>query len=121
MGFMRAGKLDRVVAIERRGPAQHDGRSRKPGPWGTVGKRRASVQPARGRETQEAEGRSGQQPMSFWFRYDRVTSSVTEQDSLVHEGRRYEITAPPMEVGRREGIEVIGVAGELANASEPVE
>lgn len=117
MSMIRSGRLDRRVTIQRRGPDVDDGYTKKPGDWQDVATRWASVKPARGREVMEAEGQSGIAPMSFWFRYDAVTAGVTAQMALVHDGQRYEITAPAMEVGRRQGIEVIALASDLANAS----
>ncbi len=119
MGRIKAGKLDRLVEIQRRGAEVHDGYSRKPGAWQAVACRWASVQPVRGRESDEGLGRSGTAQVTFWFHYDTVTSAITEQNALVYNGQRYEITAPPLEIGRREGIEVYAIAAEIDNASEP--
>lgn len=120
MGYIRAGRLDRLVSIERRGPPVHDGYARVPGAWAPLAQRWASIKPVRGRETQEGQGRSGTAQITFWMRFDSVTSTLTERDSLVWNGQRYDIVAPPLEIGRREGIEVFASAGELDNASEPV-
>jgi SPP1 family predicted phage head-tail adaptor len=120
MARIPAGRLNRSVTFERQAAPQHDGYSRAPGAWSAIGSRTASVKPARGREGEEGQGRSGIALMSFWLRYDSLTSSITEQDAIIFEGRRYQITAPPMEVGRREGIEIFAIAGELENASEPI-
>jgi head-tail adaptor len=119
MARIPAGRLNRAVIIQRQGAAEHDGYSRKPGAWAQLGTRLASVRPARGREGEEGQGRSGVALMSFWMRWDSLTSTITERDALIFEGRRYQITSPPMEIGRREGIEIFAIAAELENISDP--
>ncbi len=111
MAMIHAGKLDRSVTILRRGPEVDDGKQTRPGDWQSFGTRFASVKPRMGREGIEAAGREGRTPMSFWFRFDALTRTLTTDDALELEGERYEIIAPPIELGRRTGIEVLGIAG----------
>lgn len=119
MALIKPGRLDRRVTIQRRGASVHDGYSNKPGAWADVATRWTSIKPARGGEPVEAEGLSGLAVMSFWMRWDSVTSAITERDALVHDGARFEIVAPPMEVGRREGVEIFARRSEVVEASEP--
>lgn len=118
MGQLHAGRLDRKVTLARSGEADHDGWSRQAGGWSAVAHRFASVRPARGREVDEADGRSGLAVMRFWFRHDSVTATIDETWSLVLDGTRYDIIAPPIEIGRREGVEIYATASQLANDSE---
>lgn len=110
---MKAGSLDRRVKILRRLPARDDGFATVPGEFALLAERWASVKPRPGSETTEAGGRTGHAVLSFWLRFDRVTRSIGERDALELDGRRFELIAPPLEIGRREGIELLGVAGGL--------
>lgn len=112
-GYLRAGKLDRTVTILRRGPEVDDGKQTRPGEWQAFETRLASVKPRIGREAIEAGGREGRTPMSFWFRFDDLTRTLSESDALELDGEHYEIIAPPIRLGRMEGIEVLGSAGGL--------
>lgn len=110
-GLIRGGQLDRRVTILRAGPSTHDGFQNLPGALAPIGTRWASVKPAMGRETVEHFQKEGRAPLSIWMRYDSLTSTIVVTDAIQLDGSRYEITAPPIEVGRREGIEMI-VVGE---------
>ena len=116
---MRAGKLDRRVTILRRGPDSDDGYQTLAGSLQAIGTRSASVKPRMGREVIEAAGREGRTLMSFWLRDDTLTRTLTTADALQLGGVLYEITAPPIPVGRGEGIEVFAVAGGLPADSAP--
>ena len=109
---MKAGALDRTVTILRQQPSQHDGYQNKPGAFVAIGSRRASLKPARGREAFSELGTEAYSAMSLWLRYDRLTRSITAKDAVDVDGRRYQLIAPPMEIGRREGIELVVVAGD---------
>lgn len=106
---MQAGKLDRRVTIWRLGPAIDDGYTTTPG-WEVLGVRWCAVIPQTGREVIEAAGKDGQRTVRFLFRHDSVTSTITEADQLEHDGTRYDITGPAIEIGRREGWEVLGAS-----------
>ena len=108
-----AGSLDRRVAILRKGEPMHDGFTKTPGAEAVFAERWASVKPARGSEIVEFHGREGRMVMSFWLRFDEVTRTIVETDALDFEGRRFELVAPAMEIGRREGIELLGVARDV--------
>lgn len=116
MGAIKAERLDRRVTVLAMSAGSDDGYGAEPGDWAEVGgagngTRWASVKPRMGREAAEAAGREGRTVMSFWFRYDELTSTITAAHALQLDGQRYGIIAPPIEVGRRDGIEVLAVAG----------
>lgn len=106
---MIAGKLDRRVTLWRRGPVQDDG-------YGStqimepIATRWAAVIPQTGREVIEAGGKDGERVSRFHFRYDSVTATISETDELAHDGARYAVTGPTIEIGRREGIEVLAAS-----------
>lgn len=113
MKLVRAGRLDRRVKILRRLPDVDDGYGLQPGRLALLFARLASVKPKFGGEAIEAAGREGRTVMSFWMRHDSETRGILTSDVLELDGTRYEITAPPIEIGRREGIELLAVAGGL--------
>lgn len=109
-GLIRGGQLDRRVTILRRGPSSHDGLQNVPGAFAPIGTRWASVKPAMGREAVEHFQKEARQPMSIWLRFDALTASILPTDAIEYGGDRYELIAPALEVGRREGIELLVVA-----------
>lgn len=111
MGLIRAGRLDRTVELLRRGPSVHDGFTRVPGDWEPLATRSGSVKPRMGREPVQAGTRAGEATQSVWLRFDELTRTLTERDAVEIEGQRFEIVAPPIEIGRRVGIELLIVAG----------
>lgn len=111
MGAISAGRLDRRVKILRRLASSDDGYGTQPGDWALLAERWASVRPRMGKENPEAGGMTARAVTSFWLRFDEVTREITELDAVELDGVRYEIVVPPLQVGRREGIELLAVAG----------
>jgi head-tail adaptor len=103
---MKAGALDRRVSIMRLGPESDDGYTTSR-PWVEIGSRWAAFLPQAGREAIEAAGKDGVEAVRFHLRHDSLTASLTELDVIEFETRRYAIVAPPIEIGRREGLEII--------------
>lgn len=103
---MKAGALDRRVSIMRLGPATDDGYTTSQ-PWVEIGTRWASFSPQVGKEAIEAAGKDGVEAVRFQVRHDSLTRTLTELDALEFEARRYAIIAPPVEIGRREGLEIV--------------
>jgi len=103
---VKAGALDRRVKILREGPASDDGYTTTH-EWIEVGTRWAAFLPQAGREAIEAAGKDGVEAVRFHLRHDSLTASITELDVIEFETRRYAIVAPPIEIGRREGLELI--------------
>ena len=62
----------------------------------------------------EALGIAGRAELSVWLRFDPVTRTITERDAIDYSGTRYEIVAPPVEIGRGEGIELFLGSADLA-------
>lgn len=108
-----SGSLNRRARILRRGLGTDDGYGSQPGGWVELATRLCSVKPKMGREAVEGMGRQGVTTLSFWFRFDNTTRTITAQDALELGGVHYEIIAPPIEVGLRAGIEVLAVAGSV--------
>ena len=104
---MMAGKLDRRVGIYRAGPAGDDGFTETPGTMALLTTRAAHVAHMSGKEAIEATGKDGTLSSRFVMRWDSVTASLTELDELQHDGTRYAIVSPPVEIGRRDCVEII--------------
>ena len=105
---MQAGKRDRRVTIWRIGTGADDGYTTTDS-LAALATYWCHVAPLRGSEAIEAGGKDGQRTCRFTFLHDSVTSTITELDQLEHGGDRYAITGPALEIGRREGVEVVGV------------
>lgn len=106
---MKAGGLDRTVAIQRRSAAVDDGYTTQPGAWGNLAARKAMRIVSRAREVFENQGIEAEVPLTFVLRDDSVTRTVNAKDRLVFGGRAYDIKSVT-EIGRRRGIEIVGVA-----------
>lgn len=111
MVVMRTRNLNRSVVLLRRGAGVDDGLTIVPGDWAELATRFASVKPKIGREPVLAGERAGEAVQSVWMRRDEVTETLTERDAVEIDGQRHEIVAPPIEVGFREGIELLVVRG----------
>ena len=103
---MNAGALDRRVTLLRLGAAVDDGYTSVQ-EFEALAVRWCRVIYQTGKEAVEAAGKDGMASVRFRVRHDSVTSTLTEQDALEYEGARYAIVAPPIELGRREGLELI--------------
>lgn len=106
---MKAGALDRAVVIQRQGAAVDDGFTMQPGAWATLATRKAQRITSLGREVFEQQGVDAEVPMTFVLRDDSVTRTITPKDRVSFSGRFYDIKAVS-EIGRRRGIEIVGVA-----------
>lgn len=108
---MKAGKLDRRITVQRQGEATDDGYTTQPGALEDYCTRWASWKPANGRETFEAQGREALAGGTFWLRWDSLSSGISTTDVVLFEGRTWDIAAV-QQIGRREGVELIVVAGD---------
>ena len=108
---MRAGSLDRRVDLQRQALATDDGYTTVPGALETYASRWASWKPANGRELFENLGREAKAGGSFWLRYDSTTSGILATDKVRWDERTWDIVSI-IQIGRREGIELIVVAGD---------
>ncbi|WP_285020236.1 head-tail adaptor protein [Novosphingobium sp. fls2-241-R2A-195] len=108
---MIAGKLDRRIVVQRQGPAADNGYTTAPGAWATHCTRWASWRPANGRKAFENQGNEAKAGGTFWLRYDSHTSTILTTDAVQFDGRRWQIVGI-QQLGRREGIELIVIAGD---------
>lgn len=102
---MRAGNLDRRVKILRR-KLVHDGLQQVE-TWEVLGTRSASRKPLPGGERAEGDGRRSFARYSLWLRRDSLTRTLTAADAVAIDGERFELIQPPLEVQRREGVELL--------------
>lgn len=104
---MRAGSLDKRVAILRRVTA-HDGLQRVES-WVIVGWRWASRKALPGGERGEGEARRSFARYSLWLRLDSLTGTLTGVDAIGMLGERFELIQPPQPLDRRteQGIELL--------------
>lgn len=104
---MRAGSLDRRVAILRRGKV-HDGLQRIE-TWTLLGNRSASRKALPGGERGEGDQRRSFARYSLWLREDSLSGTITSADAIGMLGERYELIQPPMPLDRRNerGIELL--------------
>lgn len=96
---MRAGTLDRRVAILRRTTA-HDG-AQQVEMWTLAGERWCSRRALPGGERGEGDGRRSYLRYSLWLRADSLTRQITSADAIGMLGQRFELIQPPMELDRR--------------------
>ncbi|MGJ0236981.1 head-tail adaptor protein [Novosphingobium fluoreni] len=108
---MKAGNLDRRVTVQRQGEAFDDGYTTQPGTPTDYCTRWASWKPANGRETFESQGNEAKAGGTFWLRWDSLTSAILPTDVVLFQGRAWDIKGV-QEIGRREGVELIVVAGD---------
>lgn len=109
---MRAGRLDRRITIMRNGAAVDDGFTMVPGTVETYAVRWAMWRPQTGRETHESMGKEAYASGTFTVRYDSVTANLKETDVVQYSGKLWNITSI-IELGRREGVELVVVSGEV--------
>ena len=105
--LLEAGKLDRRVAILRAGAATENEYGEAVRGADAEKIRWASVKPAPGTERFRSAETAAETVMRFVFRWEAGLVGVT--DRLRHEGRLYQIS-DVVEIGRREGLEVLAVA-----------
>ncbi len=100
---MRAGRLDRRIVIERATESRDDYGSPKE-TWATHVSRKAQVTPLRGRSFFAAQQVSSEAEMMFRIRWH---SDIKATDRIRYDGALYEIVHPPLEVGRRRGLDIL--------------
>ncbi|MDE0878922.1 MAG: head-tail adaptor protein [Sphingomonas bacterium] len=113
MGILNAGAIDRRVRIERAGA--DDNGYNEVDVWGELATVWAQYLPARGQEAREALGREATAPATFRVRWQRLLGDLGAGDRLVFpigEGARVYDIKSVTEMGRREGLEIVAVAGD---------
>lgn len=99
---MRAGDLDRTIEIQTF-TTTTDGVGKEKKNWTPLYTVRAKVTPVRGEERFAALQNTAAAEVKFKIRYREDISTLNR---IVYEGRTYDIVAV-MELGRREGIELM--------------
>jgi head-tail adaptor len=107
--LLAKGKLDRRVTIER-ATTTPDAHNEPVLTWGDHATRWASMRPAPGTERFQNAETAAEALMRFVFLWEDGLVLVTDRLRLEDDGRRYDVIAPPMEIGRREGLEVLATA-----------
>lgn len=102
---MRAGTLDRQITIEASAVVQ-DAYGDPVESWMLLATVWAQVLPLRGSERFQAQQIDAELTTRFRIRY---RDDVTPLMRVAHDGDRYEIEAV-IEIGRREGLELLGRA-----------
>lgn len=110
---MKARSLDRRVRIERAVPVD-DGYQTRTDAWAPLGEVWAQFIRTGGREGREAAGREALATASFRIRFSEELRDLLPSDRVIYPadgaGRVYDIQSV-VEIGRREGLELICVAG----------
>lgn len=104
------GKLDRRIRVMRAAAATDNGFNTVPGAPAELCARWASWKPANGRETFQNMGIEAVAGGTFWVRWDSVTGTITETDTVEFGGRTWNIVGV-QEIGRRDGVELIVATG----------
>lgn len=104
---MRAGTLDRRIAIEAKGMPVDDGMRSKDGEWEEIGKRWAALTPLSGAERVVAAENAAVATLKFRVRHDSLTAILDPaQHRIVYDGTAYDLK-DVSEVGRREGYDLL--------------
>lgn len=101
---MRAGPLDRRIAIQGKTVSQSDSGEEQVS-WATTATVWAAKVENRGAERFTAKQITGHAVVTFRFRWSDATAAITSEHRIVYEGREYDVT-DVREIGRHEGIEV---------------
>lgn len=114
---MRAGRLDRLVTIQRRAGTQ-DETGAIVGSWGTLATVPASYTPKSGAEAFKGEGFVARQMVEFRVRWDASFADLRPRDRLVYPGLEGSPEPEPTEgtifdiqdvteLGRNEGFVIL--------------
>src|SRR5688500_6949508 len=106
---MRAGRLDRMITIERTGAAIDNGYTRKKGDWIAHAAVRAQVTGAPGTERVASGENAASAPTLFKIRWSTDVADVNPKDRIAYGGRVYDIRSVN-EIGRREALEILATA-----------
>lgn len=108
---VRMGPLNRRIAIQRAGMVENEHGDKVDG-YETLAAVWASAKPGGGRERLMSAQVAAEAPMVFWIRWSPTVAVVTTSDRVEYppeSGRLFDIVSVN-EIGRREGIEIAGVA-----------
>jgi SPP1 family predicted phage head-tail adaptor len=106
--MIRAGSMDRRIALRHRALASSDPNGQQKPSWpttyATVWARKIEVS---GREFVQAQTTDAQSTVRFEIRY---RDDVVATDQVICDGKTYQLIAPPSEIGRREGLTLFAQA-----------
>jgi SPP1 family predicted phage head-tail adaptor len=103
---MRAGKIDRLVVLQTKSVTRN-AVNEEVVDWNTLATVWAERRDLRGREYFQAQQVNAEISAVFRIRY---RTDVTATMRLVESGKAYELVAPPVEIGRREGLDLMCAA-----------
>lgn len=109
---MRAGKLDRRIAIQRATVAENALGEARPTAWATIATVWANVAPAPGSERYASAERAAEGPTVFNIRWSSDVDDVNGKDRIeypVDSGALYDI-ASAHKIGRRNEIEIVATS-----------
>lgn len=93
---MRAGKLNKQVAILKYSPATNPYNEPLEN-FTQAGTRWASVAPLNGKEYWQASGENSEVTIRIRLRYDQLTKTITSQDRINYEDKELLIVSPPID------------------------
>lgn len=96
---MRSGKLRHLLTIEKPSVTQ-DGRGENVTTWTEVARLHGELKPLSGRESRAADQVVSEATHRARFRYTPGLS-IDSTQRLTHNGRTFEITAPPRNIDER--------------------
>jgi len=99
---MRAGRLDRRIIIQENTPTQN-GVGSEVDSWSDLYVVWAEVIPVRGTERYAGSQDAAVIEEKFKIRY---LKGITPKNRILYNGRIYDIKGAPLEIGRREGLEI---------------
>ena len=105
---MRAGKLDRRIAVYAFEARTNQYGDAEPDHEIVLARAWASVRPAPGAERLVNAENAANAPTVLWVRWSRLLADLNPKDEIEYAGRRYGIVSV-VEIGRREGLEIAAV------------
>lgn len=107
---IRAGDLDRRIAIQTPDPGEVDAAGARIPSWNDVGTVWANYRPVRDSERMASGSVTASIMARFQIRWSIAMSQIDERHRLLFDGRIFDIVAVK-EIGRREGLEISATAG----------
>jgi SPP1 family predicted phage head-tail adaptor len=104
---MRAGELDRRITLQTRSTSKSGTTGSTSEQFTTLATVWAQVKDLRGREFAAARQVNAEITTVFRIRW---RTGVNELGRILYNGRTYDVVAPPAEIGRREGLEIMATA-----------
>lgn len=100
---MRAGRRDRLISLERLAVTK-DAAGAEVKSYSKIADVWAEYIPNKSRELIAAQQIVGESIVAFRILY---RSDLTARDRIVYDGRNFDIQGPPIEIGRRIGLDLV--------------